>query len=144
MDSATHTYVAFILSLWALDFLSRANHALCYVLIVCRRETYVSPLTLKSHVRHNTNGTFFIPLAVVLLNIQGFYTPLRDLVRTAVSSGFIRADNEDLLVFVDEPESSSESSEEFDWGKAALKAAQKWHAQKRGDPYQLKWDMDES
>jgi hypothetical protein len=42
---------------------------------------------------------------------------------------------------VDEPTSQDE---EFDWGQAALKAAQKWHAEKRGDTYQLKWDMGDS
>lgn len=79
----------------------------------------------------------------MLLNIDNFWTPLRDLVRTAVASGFIRANNEDLLVFVDEPP-SEEERQTFDWGKAALKAAQKWHAEKRGDTYQLKWDLNDS
>lgn len=77
------------------------------------------------------------------MNIDNFWSPLRDLVRTAVSSGFIRAENESLLVFVDGPE-TLESADEFDWGKAALKAAQKWHLEQKGDPYQLKWDMEES
>jgi hypothetical protein len=64
-------------------------------------------------------------------------------VKTAVKSGFIRAENESLLVFVDGP-SDTKEVEDFNWGKAALKAAQKWHQEKRGDLYQLKWDIDES
>jgi predicted Rossmann-fold nucleotide-binding protein len=35
---------------------------------------------------------------IILLNINGFYTPLLEWIKTAVKSGFIRPDNADIVV----------------------------------------------
>ena len=75
---------------------------------------------------------------VVLLNIDGFYSPLRDFVRGAIKSGFIRKDNESFLVFVEQPE--SDDSAAFDWGKAAIQAVREWHGTEKGEAYNLKWE----
>ena len=74
---------------------------------------------------------------VVLLNINGFYSPLRDFVRGAIKSGFIRQENESFLVFV-EPNQSETG--DFDWGKAAIQAVREWHKTDKGEAYNLKWE----
>ncbi|EIN08031.1 hypothetical protein PUNSTDRAFT_70434 [Punctularia strigosozonata HHB-11173 SS5] len=72
---------------------------------------------------------------VVVVNVLGFYDPLRDLIRNGVRNGFIRAHNEALVVFVDGPPLSSPNSptaedvaahELFDWGTAAVAAIERW------------------
>ncbi|GAA5856069.1 hypothetical protein JCM8547_002965 [Rhodosporidiobolus lusitaniae] len=93
---------------------------------------------------------------VVLLNVNGFYSPLRDFIENAIQSGFIAEKNRNFLVFVDSPSSSSSPSQpfsgaslsstssssaattqpspipeadggdEFDWGRAALSAIREW------------------
>ncbi|BGP31684.1 hypothetical protein JCM10296v2_003458 [Rhodotorula toruloides] len=65
------------------------------------------------------------PKPVVLLNINGFYSSLREFINHAVSSGFIAESNRNLLVFVDQPESG-------DWGEAALQAIDEWQAKGAG------------
>lgn len=72
---------------------------------------------------------------VVLLNIKGFYSSLRDFVRGAISAGFIRKENESFLVFVEKPA----GEQDFDWGKAAIQAVREWHKTDRGEAYNLKW-----
>lgn len=64
-------------------------------------------------------------LAVVVLNVLGFYNPLRELIRNAVRDEFIRPSNERLIVFVDGPSDHSKH-EEFDWGTAAIDALEQW------------------
>lgn len=55
-------------------------------------------------------------LAVVLLNVLGFYGPLRDIIRNGVKAGFIQPSNERLITFVDGPDDLTEHGA-FDWGK---------------------------
>lgn len=74
---------------------------------------------------------------VVLINVLGFYDPLRTLIHSAVKDGFIQPQNERLVLFVDGPsvlhstntaakEEWKKAHEEFDWGKAALEALDGW------------------
>ncbi|THV07995.1 hypothetical protein K435DRAFT_772314 [Dendrothele bispora CBS 962.96] len=68
---------------------------------------------------------------VVLLNVLSFYEPLRALIKTAVSAGFIQPYNEALIVFVDGPASfNATEHENFDWGSAALNAIEKWQEER--------------
>jgi len=64
---------------------------------------------------------------VVVLNVSGFYNPLRDLIHSGIRAGFIQPQNENLIVFVDGP-SSYDEHELFDWGGAGIKAIEGWHA----------------
>ncbi|KAI0283871.1 hypothetical protein BC826DRAFT_171269 [Russula brevipes] len=61
---------------------------------------------------------------VVVLNVLGFFDPLRALIKNAVASGFIKKQNEDLVVFVDCPPAADPTT--FDWGAAAIKATDSW------------------
>jgi len=61
---------------------------------------------------------------VILLNIFGFYSPLRQMIRDAVDSGFIPPNNIALAIFVDCPEGTDPAA--FDWGNAALQALEAW------------------
>ncbi|KAK7049385.1 hypothetical protein VNI00_005986 [Paramarasmius palmivorus] len=64
---------------------------------------------------------------VILLNVLGFYDPLRQQIRNAIEAGFIQPYNESLIIFVDGPDSRArEDHESFDWGKAALSALENW------------------
>lgn len=65
--------------------------------------------------------------AVVLLNVLSFYDPLRQLIKSSIDQGFIHSSNENLVVFVDGPDSPAEH-ETFDWGAAGLKAIETWEA----------------
>ena len=65
--------------------------------------------------------------AVLVLNVRGFYNPLRELVRSAIRDGFILERNEGLLRFVDGPEDLEEHAS-FDWGKAALETLDAWQS----------------
>lgn len=69
--------------------------------------------------------------AVILINVLNFYEPLRQLIRRAVSEGFIQPHNEQLAIFVDGPSDESEH-ETFDWGKAALDALDGWKRDRKG------------
>ncbi|EJF62650.1 hypothetical protein BD309DRAFT_984780 [Dichomitus squalens] len=62
---------------------------------------------------------------VLVLNVLGFWDPLRDLVKNGIRSGFILEKNEKLLRFVEGPEDHAEH-ESFDWGKAAVEALETW------------------
>ena len=64
-------------------------------------------------------------LAVILVNVHGFWDPLRALIKSSVSFGFIKPESENIVVFVDGPEDRS-LHEEFDWGPATLAALDKW------------------
>ncbi|KAJ8292862.1 putative cytokinin riboside 5'-monophosphate phosphoribohydrolase [Rhodotorula toruloides] len=74
---------------------------------------------------------------VVLLNINGFYSSLREFINHAISSGFISESNRNFLVFVDQPKSG-------DWGEAALQAIDDWKAKGAGGavPYSFEWSED--
>ena len=61
------------------------------------------------------------------MNVLGFWNPLRELIRNGVKSGFILEKNEKLLRFVEGPEDPAEH-ENFDWGKGAIEALDKWEA----------------
>ncbi|TFK76570.1 hypothetical protein BDN72DRAFT_831155 [Pluteus cervinus] len=62
---------------------------------------------------------------VVVLNVLGFFEPLRQLINNGVEENFIQPYNKDIIVFVDGPE-SREEHESYDWGRAALKAIDSW------------------
>jgi hypothetical protein len=65
-----------------------------------------------------------LPAAVVLVNVLGFFDPLRALIKNAIASGFIPARNERLILFVDAPPEVNPMS--FNWGAAALAALDCW------------------
>ena len=63
--------------------------------------------------------------AVLILNVLGFFDPLRELIRNGVREGFITSRNEALVHFVDGP-SAREEHAEFDWGAVTIKALDSW------------------
>ncbi|KAI9509189.1 hypothetical protein F5148DRAFT_978676 [Russula earlei] len=63
---------------------------------------------------------------VVLVNVLGFFDPLRRLIKGAVDTGFVKGRDESLMVFVDCP--PDEDPDTFDWGTAALSALDGWCA----------------
>ncbi|GAA6063473.1 hypothetical protein JCM10212_006335 [Sporobolomyces blumeae] len=77
---------------------------------------------------------------VILLNVNNFYSPLRDFIGGAIRSGFISPSNRNFLIFLDPPSSSSptqtnsaspssskeESTTPFDWGQATLDRIEEW------------------
>ena len=52
---------------------------------------------------------------------------MKQLVRNGIDSGFILPQNERLLGFVDGP-AEPDAHADFDWGKAALDALDKWES----------------
>ena len=64
--------------------------------------------------------------AVVLLNVLGFFDPLRALIKNAMSFGFIKAQNGNLMTFVDCPPGVDPAT--FDWGAAAISALNGWRS----------------
>lgn len=69
-------------------------------------------------------------LAVVLLNVLSYFEPLRQLIKNGISEGYIHISSEDIIIFVDGPESQSDHGN-FDWGKAAVEAIKGWKANHR-------------
>jgi hypothetical protein len=69
----------------------------------------------------------FLPTAVILLNVQDFFSPLRTLIQNGVREGFIQPHNEGLITFVDGPADVAEQGS-FDWGVAALSALDEWRS----------------
>lgn len=63
--------------------------------------------------------------AIVVINVRGFYNPLRELIHNGIEAGFITAVNANLVRFVDGPTGIAEQ-EAFDWGKAALDVLDNW------------------
>ncbi|KAI9433832.1 hypothetical protein H4582DRAFT_2160321 [Lactarius indigo] len=61
---------------------------------------------------------------VVIMNVLGFYDPLRAQIKGAVASGFIKPVNERLVIFIDGPPGIDPMR--FDWGTAALSALDTW------------------
>ncbi|KAJ7254811.1 hypothetical protein C8J57DRAFT_1076033, partial [Mycena rebaudengoi] len=62
---------------------------------------------------------------IILMNVLSHFEPLRQLMRNGIAEGFIPADNESFVIFVDGPKKHSEH-ETFDWGEAALAALAGW------------------
>lgn len=60
-----------------------------------------------------------------MINVHGFFNPLRELVHNGIEAGFITATNASLVRFVDGPTDLAEQ-ESFDWGKAALNVLDNW------------------
>jgi hypothetical protein len=56
--------------------------------------------------------------------VLGFFDPLRAMIKNAVTLGFIKPQNEKLVLFVDCPPDAD--PETFDWGAAALSALDGW------------------
>ena len=65
--------------------------------------------------------------AVIVLNVLSFWDPLRELIKNGIKHGFILEKNLQLLQFVEGPADHAEH-EDFDWGKAAIDALDKWQA----------------
>lgn len=63
-------------------------------------------------------------LAVVIVNVLGYYDPLRALIKGAIAAGFIKPRNERLVIFIDCPPGIDATC--FDWGNAALAALEAW------------------
>ncbi|KAH9161537.1 hypothetical protein EDB89DRAFT_2248329 [Lactarius sanguifluus] len=61
---------------------------------------------------------------VVIMNVLGFYDPLRAQIKGAIASGFIKPPNERLVIFIDGPPGTDPT--DFDWGTAALTALDAW------------------
>jgi len=61
---------------------------------------------------------------VVLVNVLGFWNPLRDLIKSSIAAGFIKEESEKIIVFVDGPEDAQH--EDFDWGQAVLQTIDAW------------------
>ncbi|KAG9318176.1 hypothetical protein JVU11DRAFT_255 [Chiua virens] len=81
---------------------------------------------------------------VILINVYAYYNPLRDLVRNGVREGFIRPENEKLVVFVDGPADHA-AHETFDWGQAAISAIEAWEHDKISTlPFHWHKDVDRS
>lgn len=70
--------------------------------------------------------------AVVLVNVNSFWEPLRSLVDAGIKEGFIKEKNRSLVVFVDPPTSGAEG---FDWGQAAVDALESWRSPLDGGLY---------
>jgi len=75
---------------------------------------------------------------VILLNVENYYEPLKQLIDRGVEDGFINMANKGLITFVDGP-SSVEEHATFDWGKAALNAFDKWTSQQIGVHPMFDW-----
>ena len=80
---------------------------------------------------------------MVLLNINEYYSPLRNFIRGAIQSGFIKPDNESFIVYVDRPQVLPEDGI-WDWGKAAVQAIKEWNLTSRGEAYELDWDVSKA
>lgn len=119
-----------------------------------RSSAYTVNVSLRSIRLGKCNLNFNVARSAVLcLNVEGFFTPLRHFIEGAIASGyvpssqysgpisadtifptclpsFIRPENGVLLQFLDESPSQ-------DWGEAALEALAKSTA--TGKPYALHW-----
>ncbi len=73
---------------------------------------------------------------VLILNINGFYTPLRQQISKAVEAGFISQLNSSLMRFVDLEEGEVEGK--VDWGRKGVEALEGWKWEE-GAGYDLKW-----
>jgi len=62
---------------------------------------------------------------ILVVNVNGFYNPLHQLIQNGIQEGFIQPKNQHLLRFVNGPDDLSQH-ESFDWGKAAMEALDNW------------------
>ncbi|KAJ3930400.1 MAG: hypothetical protein NXY57DRAFT_1040015 [Lentinula lateritia] len=67
---------------------------------------------------------------VILLNVEGYFNPLRMFIQDAVAAGYIRQQYVELITFVDAPSDCSQES--FDWGLAMLQSLSTWNSAKEG------------
>ncbi|KAG8747611.1 hypothetical protein FRC10_000153 [Ceratobasidium sp. 414] len=70
-------------------------------------------------------------VAVIVLNILGYYEPLRQMIQTGVQAGFIKPQNTSFVNIVDAPSDG-------DWGKALLEALRTWEPD-AGAGYKWTW-----
>lgn len=61
----------------------------------------------------------------MLVNVRGYYEPVRQMIKQGMQDGFITAINEHIITFVDGPSSITEH-DDFDWGLATLEALDAW------------------
>ncbi|KAG8953991.1 hypothetical protein FRC04_000975 [Tulasnella sp. 424] len=61
---------------------------------------------------------------VIILNVNGFYEPLRTLIDGAIKEAFIQENGRRLVTFIDPP--PGVAAIDFDWGKAAVDAIDLW------------------
>jgi len=81
---------------------------------------------------------------VIIINVFAYYNPLRDLIKNGIREGFIRPENEKLIVFVDGP-ADHNKHESFDWGQAAVDAIDAWEHDKVSTlPFYWNKDVDTS
>ncbi|GAA5998567.1 hypothetical protein JCM5350_003856 [Sporobolomyces pararoseus] len=93
---------------------------------------------------------------VLLLNVNGYYSPLRVFIEGAIEAGFLSPTHRNFLIFVEDPSYSHLPSpalahgegtfqhESFDWGQAALDAIKHWKEQGTGGaiPFDFPWHED--
>ncbi|CAD6890506.1 unnamed protein product [Tilletia controversa] len=72
---------------------------------------------------------------MILVNINGFFTPLKALIDQAVSSGFIHAENTSLVTFVDV---------DADWGKHVVEAVEREGRQISSTQGYWDWDAKDN
>lgn len=73
---------------------------------------------------------------VIILNIRGYFDPLRALIQGGIREGFIPAANEKLFTIVDDPRQNPDTADvEWDWGIEALKAIEAWQPIPQGYSY---------
>ncbi|KAJ7792130.1 hypothetical protein B0H14DRAFT_2470381 [Mycena olivaceomarginata] len=94
------------------------------ILLVLRlaNQTHVTPQILEV-ITWTQIGFHTKP--IILLNVLSYFDPLRQLIRTGIEEGFIPADNESFVIFVEGPDAHAEH-ERFDWGTAGLSALASW------------------
>ncbi|QRV86641.1 lysine decarboxylase [Ceratobasidium sp. AG-Ba] len=68
---------------------------------------------------------------VIVLNVLGYYEPLRQMVQTGIQAGFIKPQNASLVKIVDGPVDG-------DWGKAVTEALRTWKPEE-GAGYKWSW-----
>ena len=79
-----------------------------------------------------THPNFLAPLskltqttAVVLVNVLGYFEPIRSLIENGIKDGFIQQAGVNPIKFVDGPPDHSDH-ESFDWGGALLEEIDSW------------------
>ncbi|KAH8834084.1 hypothetical protein DL96DRAFT_1579391 [Flagelloscypha sp. PMI_526] len=68
---------------------------------------------------------------IILVNVLGFWTPFRQMIKSATDAGFISPKYSDLVAFVDGPESPDEHGS-YDWGKDVLEKIDEWYQKHSG------------
>ncbi|KAG9103675.1 hypothetical protein FRC06_008925 [Ceratobasidium sp. 370] len=68
---------------------------------------------------------------VIVLNILGYYEPLRQMIQTGIQAGFIKPQNASLVKILDAPSDG-------DWGRALLEALRTWSPD-AGAGYKWTW-----